>query len=286
MIKRLVILAFVVTGGVSACMIPPPPTFASLAPWSHVWDANDAITYADSTGAARVASIPDRGNAPHMDLVRDAGWYGSATNAPPIPGPLYQATNPVLNGRASFLTDKVTNGYAPNSMLSPNANPYDSTTWFNAPNGIAAPYWVAILSRSSGVDSTRGDIGTGPTIGPPIVGSSKLWSWSTFGPKPFPYAHINHQVSPSTETTLVLEYTAADPNQSFLEVTWRDAGGKLQTVRGYGTVTPYTYKELFFGWVDGHNYTSAMGLAIGTPTETQLTTIRNWAAASIPNAGS
>jgi hypothetical protein len=146
------------------------PTFSNVVAWTHAWDTANSTTYTDDVGTVRVEQILDTGTASTpLPALRDQGFYGAAYGTSALPGPVYNPADAQFGGRASLYPDSA----GPvNSMLSPNVDPTSSADWFDAPNGIAAPYWVAVLgnlgpnlTNAAAFDSQEGSVGSCPTIG-------------------------------------------------------------------------------------------------------------------------
>jgi hypothetical protein len=256
-----------------------PPTFSNVVTWTHAWDTANSTTYTDDVGTVRVEMIPDTGNASTpLPAQRDQGFYGAALGMSALPGPVFNPADAQFGGRPSLDPDST--GMV-NSMLSPNVDPTSSADWFDAPNGIAAPYWVAVLgnlgpdlTNAAAIDSQQGGVGSCPTIGGGLFNPAK-WSIATFGPPPFPWPSINKPLVPN-ETYLMLAEVAPGTNASFLEIDWRDTLGALHQVHQAVTLTPYTCKEMFLGFVhSGHM--SVAAIKTGAPSNADLTALRIWA---------
>ena len=290
-IRSIRLVAKCIVSSAAAIALGGCTSWSTLTTWTHSWDARDAATYQDDgttwgiPAARRVDHVPDRGPG-QRDLTRDQGPYGALFFAPPLPGPVAISQSPMFSGRAAWHDDLVESSGFFAATLSPVTDPSVSSTWFNPPLGYSPPFWYAILGRTTAapktglVDSTRGELGTCPTID---GGLSNRWSIATFGPQPFPWPSINHQVSPD-ETVLMIAEVASGTNASFLEINWRDASGTLQTLRQHVTVNPYTCKELYFGIVH-EEYVSAAAVKLGVPSKAETDAVRNWAAPYIPAAG-
>jgi len=201
------------------------------------------------------------------------------------------------------------------SMLSPNANPMPegSATFFNPPNGYQAPYWLATLSRyenvavpvidsvtglpatarslSAFVDSFRGVDGAGPTWGGSMLVTH--YGVACFGPNDetgvYPYFHwaqMNKPLSDGPQSMIAMLYVGVGIKASFMELNWREAG-EVRTLRQYFTLgskpnnIPYPFEELFIGYAE-NMHTSALGIKLGTPTEEELTAVREWGVRYLP----
>jgi hypothetical protein len=267
--------------------------FADLTRWTHAWDASDAQTYVDRAGTTRVHQIDDRGNG-DRPLVRDHGSWGAVLGHGALPGPRWDAASPWFNGRAALHTDEVHEHdgalWDLHAMLSPNADPHDSASWFPG-GGYGPPYWVVNLGRLTGepgsgfFDSFHGTIGTGPTIGAGIGRRRRAWSVSTYGLDDRPMHWINspHPMR-ADETVLVIVFVSDQERASFIDVTWRGPKGRLRRARTSGHLDPYPYREVFVGYVH-EMYLTAAGIKTGVPTETEIAAVRAWAAQFIPPRG-
>jgi len=83
----------------------------------------------------------------------------------------------------------------------------------------------------------------------------------------------------------VLVIVKVDDANSFMEITWRNSNGQLETRRTPFRLKSYTAKEIFLGYVHS-SYLSAAGLKTGAPSEAEIEAVRNWAAPWIPPTGS
>ena len=102
----------------------------------------------------------------------------------------------------------------------------------------------------------------------------RIWTANdTFGPS------IDSGAPYEEETALVM--WLANGKDSWLEVNYRNADGRLITKRVPGTIGGKNMDDFHSG--GSHtNYTSAIGIAKGVPTAAQTNAIRNWAAPFIP----
>jgi len=270
--------------------------WAEILPWTHSWDAADAVLYVPSASEQsafsinalpRIASIPDRGSG-GRPLVKDAGAFGVPTGSPAnIPGPLPIASSARFGGRPAWRHDRVSTGfYGDYSLLSACIDPWNSATWFNPPNGYAVPYLVAQLyclsdappgSVAAALDSIRGDIGTGPTHHASNQGGGATTHWTVScwsGNSPGAIIDSGHDSSVN-ETVLLLTSVASGAGASSFGVYWRDEGGVFRSVSPTGTLTEEPYLETFCGWVHS-GYYSAVGIKLGTPTLSDLLAVINW----------
>lgn len=281
-----------------------PPEWHDLLSWTHSWDAKDASLYVPSAaaqtaygidGSQRMDSVPDRGSGAR-DLLRDDGAYGVTIwgQAEPFPGLLHVPSSPMFNGRPMGKADLVVdNGgsFDHFAMLTPNAS-QNSPDWFNAPNGYPTPYLAAVLCRQpnatnrlmAAIDSSRGDIGGGPTIGCGKPGSGDAWSATCFdNDVPTTKITLAH-VGSVDETVGVIYFNSGVAGTSFFELNWRTSGGALTTERKTGTQLNTPWPEMFHGYVET-TYWSASGIMLGTPTAAQTDKVRSWMAQYIPSAG-
>jgi hypothetical protein len=274
-------------------------SWAEVVAWTDSWDVRDATTY-EEDGAAwskppatRVESVADRGPKPRP-LKRDSGAWSKNLRVPPIPGPKYLRACRRFNGRPAMLTDYL----GPRgvfgrvcAMLSPVANPLDPAMWFNPPHGYDAPYWCAILCRApeeltqwfGAWDANNGHMGTAATIGAGIARgkTNPYWGVTTSVGLGDPWPAT--KVEGSADQTILVIVKVDDAN-SFMELTWRDASGKIVTDRTNFRLKSYTAKEIFFGYVHS-SYLTVAGLKVGSPTEAELQAVRDWSAPWIPPMG-
>jgi len=285
------------------------PEFSDLAVWSNSWDMLDAAVV-----DGRVVGIDDKGSEhmPMKSLDSDFFLLGADPDVHPrLPGPLYIPSSVCFNGRPAMRSDYSGIGVAQGASfplwagLSPNTSSFggdtlgldgtDTDVYFDTPDGYAQPYWVAVLGRPASADDPNGDLevdgggiwdathggtGTGPTIGAKIFGiGGTNWAVSLFGPAPIQIT-VAHAMQ-REETVLV--FVKVNGASSFIEVNWRDANGRLQTLRQTGTLHAHRFREMFLGWVHGLYFTAG-GIAQGSPSESTLDSIRNWAANYIPPA--
>jgi hypothetical protein len=258
----------------------------------------DIVAYRDDgkdwsiPAADRVDRVLDRG-ANNRPLMRDAGTWGELLKMKRIPGPLVVSHSRRFNGRPAMLTDTLGPGGFGKvySMLSPVADPRDQTQWFNAPHGYPAPYWGAVLCRPAkgevdvfgAWDAYNGHLGTTMTMakGLSLAKDRRVWGMTTSLGKGDPWPSTDVEGS-ADQTVLVIG--KVDWKNSFMELTWRDAGGELKTDRTDFTLTNYSAKEIFFGFVHS-SYVSAAGFKSGTPTEAEIDAVRAWSAAWLPPRG-
>lgn len=276
------------------------PSWAEVVAWTHAWDLRDAATYEDDGAlwslppAVRIDSVADRGSDPRP-LQRDSGIWGKNLGVTAIPGPKYIPSSARFNGRPAMFTDFLgEKGVFKRvcAMLTPNADPADRATWFNPPDGHNAPYWCAILCRApeehteffGAWDANNGHIGTTATIGGALARGKKYPYWGVTTSLGFgdPWPSTDVEGSPD-QTVLVI--VKVDDANSFMEITWRNADGQLETRRTAFRLKSYTAKEIFLGYVHS-SYLTAAGLKTGSPTEAEIETVRSWAAPWIPPTGS
>jgi hypothetical protein len=74
----------------------------------------------------------------------------------------------------------------------------------------------------------------------------------------------------------------ANGKKSWLEVSYRDAGGRLVIKRVLGEIGDRQMDDFHTGF-SHTNYTSAIGIATGIPKTDQTDAVRNWAAPFIHN---
>lgn len=292
--------------------VPSIRAWDDLADATHSWDLLDATLY-----GPRVQQVPDRaGDHPLRRFAGEFPYFGTATfeEAGQLPGPLYIASSARFNGRPAMISDSLGLETADLggglvfhiwSGLTPNVSPdetegigdpdEDSGIYFNAPDGYAQPYWLAVLGRCESPDdpdgnpatdpigiwdATHGGKGTGPTIGGKIFGlGDRDWQFSNFGPG----AVLISTDHPASVDETVLVFCHVNGASSFLEVNWRDSGGTLRTERATGTMLGWNYLEAFFGWLHGHSV-SAAAIGLGVPSEAELDRMRTWASYWIPPA--
>lgn len=264
-----------------------------LTDFTHAWSARDSLV---DNGRAFLVS-DKRGSYPLIKLPGEFPLLGANLDTyGPLPGPLYIPSSARFNGRPALFTDPfptVGSFFPLNSGLSPNGTLHTSTNdpynWFNPPNGYSQPYWVAVLARLNDTgfntaiwDAQNGGIGTGPTIGPDILGGSDdRWEVSLFGPAPIKLETTH--ISSADETVLV--FVQVNGASSFLEVNWRDGAGLLQTERVTGTLHAHNYLECMLGWVHD-TYWADAAIKLNLPTEDEMDFIRAWAAPYMPTAAS
>jgi hypothetical protein len=272
--------------------------WSAIVGWTHAWDAGDSVAY-DDDGAAwsipaakRVDSIPDRGTN-NVPLKRDSGTWGQIMKLPRVPGPKIVASSQRFNGRPALFTDPVGPGGFGTvySALATAADPRDESQWFNPPAGYDTPYWGAVLCRpANGLlqnfgawDAYNGTIGTTVTLGkaPGPADRPGRWGMTTSLMKgdPWPATKI---AGSDDETVLVI--AKVDGADSFMEINWRDATGRLQTDRTVCTLANYTAKEIFLGYVHS-SYLCAAGFKTGSPAEAEIDALRAWAASWLAPAG-
>ena len=282
----------------------------SLLAWTHSWDMADAVTYMPDAGerdtwgidtSPRVAKVQDRGTAA-MPLLRDQGMWGQVFTLPAFPGPLYTPTDPRFSGRPSFFADPMVHLgpdlYNVHSILSPVIDPEDPKTFFAAPDGYQAPYWMAVLahppvgeaslegmtSLSAVIDSHRGVTGAGPTVGGTLYGDN--WGVACFGPQPPGFFWPGIERAYQAETALVVVFVGSGIDGSWMEVSWRE-GDEIKTRRDTITLgaqpdgAPLPFEETFFGWAETMR-NSAMGIKLGTPLEAEIDALRTWSSPFIP----
>ena len=273
--------------------------WSDVIAWTHAWDMIDIVSYDDDgsewslPAATRVDSVNDRGTG-DLPLRRDAGaWSNILQTNKLIPGPLVVPESKRFNGRPAMLTDSVGPGGFGKvySIVSPNADPKDESTWFNAPNGYSTPYWGAVLCRpangSTDVfgawDAYNGHLGTTATMAKGLTKSKDgpVWGMTTSLRKgdPWPSTRI---VGSEDQTVLVIGKVHGAT--SFMEINWRDASGRLQSDRTDFTLASYSAKEIFFGYVHS-SYVSAAGLRTGAPDESDIDKVRAWSADWLPPTG-
>ncbi len=257
-----------------------------VAPWSHSWDASEAVTYQDDgqdyqlKPAVRVDSIPDA--IGDKVLSRDRGQITALFSLKPMPGPQYHPSNPMFEGRPSWFSDTVIPHnpdkpgyfYAWQSGITSTHNPSDGFGW-------KQPWWGAVLCRGVGpfVGHNRAYIDGNPgmvTIDISTTGTVQLRVWPngvSFGPT------INSELQ-FTEDTVLVQWLA-NGEDSWLEMNYRGSDGALVTRRVTGAVGNAELVQLHSG-ISHTNYTSCAAIAKGIPTIAQTDAVRNWAAPFIP----
>jgi hypothetical protein len=245
--------------------------------------------------ATRIDTVLDRG-ANNRPLKRDTGiWANNLCIRPPIPipGPKLVARSQRFNGRPAMFADFIAKEGPWDkvySMLSPVADPRDKNLWFSPPHGYDTPYWGAILCRPpngedwfGAWDACNGESGTAATIGHAVNPKKEKRCWgvttSVWLGDPWPSTDIE-----GSDQQTVLVIVKVDGASSFMELTWRDFNGDLQTDRTNFTLKNYPAKEIFFGFVHG-SYLSVAGLKTGAPTEAEIAAVRNWSAPWLPATG-
>ena len=266
------------------------PEWKNVVTWDHSWDAVDATTYLDDgenfdiPEAVRVDSVVDPIGG--LMISRDHFGRGKLFGYPLIPGALFQSSNPMFGGRPSWFSDTIEPhnatepwyGYSLQSSLSPVQDPWGAPdTFFDWPQ----PWWGAVLARGVGpfgghnqayIDGNPGMV----TISRSASGTVMIRSWTggtTLGKS------IDSGVAYEEETVLVM--WLANGEKSWLEVSYRDAGGSLVTKRVLGEIGDRKMDDFHSGF-SHTNYTSAIGIAKGIPTADQTDAVRNWAAPFIP----
>jgi hypothetical protein len=132
-------------------------------------------------------------------------------------------------------------------------------------------------------DAYNGHLGTTMTMakGLSFAKDRRVWGMTTSLGKGDPWPSTDVEGS-ADQTVLVIG--KVDGEESFMEINWRDARGKLQTDRTNFTLTSYSAKEVFFGFVHS-SYVSAAGLKTGAPTAAEIDAVRAWSAAWLPPTG-
>lgn len=266
------------------------PKWKNVVTWDHSWDAGDATTYLDDgknfnlPEAVRVDSVSDPSGG--LVMSRDHFGRGKLFGYPLIPGTLFQSSNPMFGGRPSWLSDTIESHkagrsgyyYSLQSSLSPIQDPWGAPdTFFDWPQ----PWWGAVLVRGVGpfeghnqayIDGNPGMV----TISRSPRGTLMIRSWTagtTLGKS------IDSGVAYEEETALVM--WLANGKKSWLEVSYRDAGGRLVTKRVLGEIGDRNMDDFHSGF-SHTNYISAIGIAKGIPAVDQTDAVRNWAAPFIP----
>lgn len=288
-IGNCAVVASLVLLGSTACAAEDIE-WKDVVAWDHSWDASDATTYVDDgknyniPEAVRVDTIPDPSG--NLIMSRDQGFRMKLLGLPPLPGTLFQTSNAMFSGRPSWFSDTVVPHdpgkpgyyYSIQSTLSPVQDPWNAPdTFFKWPQ----PWWGAVLVRGVGpfkghnqayIDGNPGMV----TISRSPKGTVMIRSWTandTFGPS------IDSGAPYEEQTALVM--WLANGKESWLEVNYRSADGRLITERVLGAIGSKNMDDFHSG--GSHtNYTSVIGIAKGVPTAAQTNAIRNWAAPFIP----
>lgn len=233
-----------------------------------------------------------------MPVQRDNGAWGNTVGQTAFPGAVYLPGSQRFNGRAAAYHDFLAELDVPefgglhdaHSTLSPNLDPEDSSTWFNAPNGYDTPYWCAMLCRlpngsaqtnGSAWDAHQGYIGTTVSLISNVLGTPRRWG-ATTGVAPGTAWPATGVFMDDNVTVLIV--TRVDGSNSFMEINWRDSNGDLVTDRTDFTLTNYTAKELYFGFPHTTYWTTA-GLKLGLPDENDIDRVREWSAQFMPIGG-
>ena len=265
------------------------PSWHDVAPWTHSWDALDAQLYTDDgeawdiAPAVRVDTIPD-GSDNGRPMFRDQGPHGAIFLQPPLPGCLWVPDTDRFGGRPAWHSDRVllADSYFLNwhSMLSPLTDKDDPDDFF----AWANPWWQAMLLHFTPGQTGRevaaldGDPGMTTIEGydpnngyaPGINVSAWIGGHNT-GP------YLTSTVPPYSDRSILL-MTLKDGASSWLDITWRDDTGDLQTQRVSGPLGGSNpMNTLHTGWSHSNSMT-CLGLAHAAPTDAQVEAVRTWAA--------
>jgi len=261
-----------------------------VVPWSHAWDAADAITYIDDgmgyniPSNVRVDSVPDPiGGRP---LLRDKLGL-MLKNKPHIPGTIFQPSDSKFGGRSSWFSDTIiphdpavpSYAYSIQSMLNSVADQVGAPeTVF----GWQQPWWGAVLVRGAGpfgghnqayIDGNPGMV----TISRSPKGTVIIRCW----PEGLVMGPMIDSGAPYEEEAALVQWLA-NGTESWLEVNYRGADGVLVTKRVAGALGTSNMNQFHTGFTHT-NHTSCIGLAKGIPTSAQTDAVRNWANPFIPN---
>jgi hypothetical protein len=266
-----------------------PLLWRDVVSWNHSWDAGDAVTYSDDGGhygldpALRVDYVPDQNGS--RPLQRDDGSFSDRLSIARIPGTLYQSSNAMFGGRASWYSDIIVPHdpekpgflYTWSSMLN-TVFDYQTESFF-----WEQPWWGALLVRGvrpfDGHNATYIDGNPGMvTIERSESGFVRMSVWpdgSSFGPI------INSDVA-FTEDTVLVQWLANNEN-SWLEVNYKNSAGVIVSSRTAGAVSATVMQQLHSG-LSHTNYTSCIGIAKGIPSTADTDATRAWAAQYMPVA--
>jgi hypothetical protein len=210
---------------------------------------------------------------------KDLGQYGAVFLGPPLPGPLWHPSSPVFNGRPCWQSDVVEplGVFFDNihSMLSPHVF-QEQAYWFNIPQ----PWWMAILAARTGATGSESALIDGQPGATTMAADTDLniTTWNQGPPVTFGAKIINPTLPPALTPLLAIWSVNGATSGSFFDVTYRVAG-ELTTTRTWGgqggVSTGLT--AIHSGW-SHENYTSAIGLDSGTPTDAEVNALRRWAA--------